>query len=111
MEALFGLGATAEIEVVFTDEESKTIVDVKADKDHRAKFPLYFDGESVSGKVQVKTRDGKRLEHQGIRIEFVGQIQLFYDRGNHYEFLSLSQELTAPGEFRHSATFDFDFKM
>ncbi|KAH6563569.1 hypothetical protein BASA50_009266 [Batrachochytrium salamandrivorans] len=110
MEALFGLGATAEIEVVFTDEESKTIVDVKADKDHRAKFPLYFDGESVSGKVQVKTRDGKRLEHQGIRIEFVGQIQLFYDRGNHYEFLSLSQELTAPGEFRHSATFDFDFK-
>ncbi|EGF78032.1 hypothetical protein BATDEDRAFT_91145 [Batrachochytrium dendrobatidis JAM81] len=110
MEALFGLGAAADIEVVFTDEDQRKIIDVKADKDRRAKFPLYFDGESVAGKVQVRTRDGKRLEHQGIRIEFVGQIQLFYDRGNHYEFLSLSQELSGPGEFRQSTTFDFEFK-
>ena len=60
--------------------------------------------------MQVRTRDGRRLEHNGIKIEFVGQIQLFYDRGNHYEFLSLSQELAAPGDFRQSSTFDFDFK-
>jgi vacuolar protein sorting-associated protein 26 len=30
-----------------------------------------------------------RLEHQGIRIEFIGLIELYYDRGNHHEFLSL----------------------
>lgn len=35
---------------------------------------------------------------------------MFYDRGNHYEFLSSTQELTAPGELRVSTTFDFDFK-
>ncbi|KAH6588835.1 hypothetical protein BASA50_010448 [Batrachochytrium salamandrivorans] len=58
----------------------KTIVDVKADKDHCAKFPSHF--------VMVNRCQGR----------------------NHYEFLSLSQELTAPAEFRHSATFDFDFK-
>ncbi|KAL2917934.1 Vacuolar protein sorting-associated protein 26 [Polyrhizophydium stewartii] len=110
MDALFGLGATADIEVVFTDEDSRKMIDAKVDKDWRAKFPLYFDGESVTGRVQVRMRDGKRLEHQGIKIEFVGQIQLFYDRGNHYEFLSLAQELAAPGEFRSSATYDFDFK-
>jgi hypothetical protein len=36
--------------------------------------------------------------------------ELFYDRGNHHEFLSLSQELAAPGELRQAQTFDFGFK-
>ena len=36
--------------------------------------------------------------------------ELFYDRGNHYEFVSLSQELAAAGEMRQAQTFDFIFK-
>lgn len=36
--------------------------------------------------------------------------ELFYDRGHHHEFLSLSQELAAPGEMRQAQTFDFAFK-
>lgn len=37
-------------------------------------------------------------------------VELFYDRGNHYEFLTLSQELAAPGELRQAQTYDFHFK-
>jgi len=36
--------------------------------------------------------------------------ELFYDRGNHYEFLSLVQELATPGEMRTAQAFDFEFK-
>lgn len=36
--------------------------------------------------------------------------EMFFDRGNHYEFLSLVQELAAPGELQHPQTFDFNFK-
>ena len=36
--------------------------------------------------------------------------ELFYDRGHHQEFLSLSQEVAAPGELRQAQTFDFMFK-
>lgn len=36
--------------------------------------------------------------------------ELFYDRGNHYEFVSLSQELAGPGEMRQAQTYDFTFK-
>ena len=36
--------------------------------------------------------------------------ELFYDRGHHHEFLSLSQELAAPGEMRQAQTFEFLFK-
>lgn len=38
------------------------------------------------------------------------QTEMFFDRGNHYEFLSLVQELAAPGELQHPQTFDFNFK-
>ena len=36
--------------------------------------------------------------------------EMFFDRGNHYEFLSLGQELAAPGDLQHPQTFDFNFK-
>ena len=35
---------------------------------------------------------------------------MFYERGNHYEFVSLVQELAIPGEIRQSTTYDFEFK-
>lgn len=35
---------------------------------------------------------------------------MFFDRGNHYEFLSFGQELAAPGELQHPQTFPFNFK-
>jgi vacuolar protein sorting-associated protein 26 len=36
--------------------------------------------------------------------------EMFFDRGNHYEFLSLGQELAAPGDLQHPQTFEFNFK-
>lgn len=77
--------------------------------------------------VTIRVRDGKKMTHEGIKVEFVGTIgtshciscyqlphslnvELFYDRGNHHEFLSLSQELASPGELRQAQTFDFLFK-
>ena len=50
-----------------------------------------------------------KLEHHGIKIEFVGQIELYYDRGNHYEFLSLVKELARPGELTQNTSYDFEF--
>lgn len=37
-------------------------------------------------------------------------IELFYDKGKSHEFLTLSQELAAPGELRQNAAFEFEFK-
>ncbi len=49
------------------------------------------------------------MEHKGIRVEFVGQIEMFYDRGNHHDFLSLVRQLQPPGELSSSTTFSFEF--
>lgn len=44
------------------------------------------------------------------QIEFIGQIELYYDRGNHYEFTSLSKELARPGEVcQHVTSYAFEF--
>ncbi len=52
------------------------------------------------------TKIGQLLEANGV----AWIAELFYDRGNHYEFLSLVQELATPGELRSAQSFDFEFK-
>ncbi|KAJ7604334.1 hypothetical protein FB45DRAFT_769283, partial [Roridomyces roridus] len=34
--------------------------------------PVYYDGDSVSGQVVICVRDGKRMQHDGIKVQFVG---------------------------------------
>ncbi|KAL3476346.1 vacuolar protein sorting-associated protein 26-domain-containing protein [Aspergillus californicus] len=109
MTSLF-FSTPLDIDVVLEDGDERQMVDTKLDKGHREKVPLYMDGESVKGAVTVRPKDGKRLEHTGIKVQFIGTIEIFYDRGNHHEFLSLVQELAAPGELQHPQTFPFNFK-
>ncbi|KAJ6453656.1 vacuolar protein sorting-associated protein 26-domain-containing protein, partial [Mycena vitilis] len=60
---------------------------------------VYFDGQSMA-----------------VRVGFVGSIELFYDGGQHHEFLSLSQELARCGrhkrarQMRQAQTYDFHVK-
>ncbi|WEW60702.1 Vacuolar protein sorting-associated protein 26 [Emydomyces testavorans] len=106
----FFFSTPVDIDIVLEDADERETVDIKLDKNRREKAPLYMDGESVKGAVTVRPKDGKRLEHTGIKVQFIGMIEMFFDRGNHYEFLSLVQELAAPGELQHPRTFPFNFK-
>lgn len=133
----FFFSTPVDIDIVLEDADERQTVDVKLDKNRREKAPLYMDGESVKGAVTVRPKDGRRLEHTGIKVQFIGligtsrmkdstqyrdysflseyftnrtRVEMFFDRGNHYEFLSLGQELAAPGELQHPQTFPFNFK-
>ncbi|RMZ80458.1 hypothetical protein DV737_g2971, partial [Chaetothyriales sp. CBS 132003] len=106
----FFFSTPLDIDIVLEDGDDRQTVDVKLDKNRREKAPLYMDGESVKGAVTIRPKDGKRLEHTGIKVQFIGMIEMFYDRGNHYEFLSLGSELAAPGELQHPQIFPFVFK-
>lgn len=155
--APFFFSTPVDIDIVLEDGDERQTIDVKLEKGRREKAPLYMDGESVKGAVTVRPKDGKRLEHTGIKVQFIGSIgkepssisslflclthpfdnkegrkrcfclilfsfafltgehvclfaEMFFDRGNHYEFLSLVQELAAPGELQHPQTFPFNFK-
>jgi len=66
-----------DIDIVLDDTSDRQMVDVKLDKNRREKAPLYMDGESVKGAVTVRPKDGKRLEHTGIKVQFIGTIGRF----------------------------------
>ena len=63
-----------DIDVVLEHGDERATVDTKLDKNRREKAPLYMDGESVKGQVTVRPKDGKRLEHTGIKVQFIGCI-------------------------------------
>lgn len=71
-------------------DDSRQMVDVKLDKNRREKCPLYMDGESVKGAVTIRPKDGKRLEHTGIKVQFIGTIgwASFYLESGACEFWS-----------------------
>jgi vacuolar protein sorting-associated protein 26 len=67
-------GPALDIDIVLDDTDERQMVDMKLDKNRREKAPLYMDGESVKGAVTIRPKDGKRLEHTGIKVQFVGVI-------------------------------------
>ena len=70
-------GPALDIDIVLDDTDERQMVDMKLDKNRREKEPLYMDGESVKGAVTIRPKDGKRLEHTGIKVQFVGVIGTF----------------------------------
>uniref|UniRef100_A0A7M4EFJ2 VPS26 retromer complex component A n=1 Tax=Crocodylus porosus TaxID=8502 RepID=A0A7M4EFJ2_CROPO len=103
-------GPVCEIDVILNDAETRKTAEIKTEDGKVEKHYLFYDGESVSGKVNICFKQhGKRLEHQGIRIEFVGQIELFNDKSNTHEFVNLVKELALPGELTQSRSYDFEF--
>ncbi|KAL8620187.1 Vacuolar protein sorting-associated protein 26B [Nucella lapillus] len=109
--SFFGFGQSAEVEIVLEGQESRKTAEIKTEDGKKERYYLYFDGETVVGKVNVNLKKaGSKLEHQGIKIEFIGQIELYYDRGNHHEFTSLVKELARPGELTHHQSYAFEFQ-
>lgn len=73
--SFFGFGQSADLDIVLNDADTRKKAEHKGEDGKKDKYFLFYDGESVSGKVCVTLKNpGKRLEHSGIKVEFVGQI-------------------------------------
>ncbi|MEE6485329.1 hypothetical protein FKM82_014244 [Ascaphus truei] len=80
--SFFGFGPAAELDIVLTDAESRR-------------------------RVEHKTEDGKKDKIFLLSLRW--ETELYYDRGNHHEFVSLVKDLARPGEISQSQSFDFEF--
>lgn len=49
------MGQAAEVSIELVNAEKRKKVDVLTEEDKRTKLPLYYDGESVTGKVYIRT--------------------------------------------------------
>ncbi|XP_028058572.1 vacuolar protein sorting-associated protein 26A-like isoform X2 [Camellia sinensis] len=71
--------------------------------------PLFQSQENIVGEVLIEPQQGKKVEHTGVKIELLGQIELYFDRGNFYDFTSLVRELDVPGDLYERKTYPFEF--
>jgi len=93
----FFFSTPVDIDIVLEDGDDRQTVDVKLDKNRREKAPLYMDGESVKGAVTVRPKDGRRLEHTGIKVQFIGLIGK-YSRSVCRRLLTRSRDVLRSGQ-------------
>lgn len=115
-----GLGSPCDISVDLDSASTRRYVNqnptssnlpssAKNNNDNPLLLPLFTESETVSGKVTVSLKDGKHVQHRGIKIEFVGTIEMVYDRENSQQFTSLERLLDDPGTLTATKTYRFEF--
>ena len=50
---------------------------------------------------------GKKVDHNGIRVELIGVIENLYDKAQTSQFLTLMRDLEPPGSLSDNVTYDF----
>jgi len=103
-----GFGTNITVDIKFNDAATRKTIEVSRDSIVE-KLPIFVGNESITGKI-VLSSGGKKVEHNGAKVELIGQIEMNYDRGNHYEFVSIVSELAPPGDITTDATYSFDFQ-
>lgn len=102
--------APIDIEIRLDREEHRKHVDVKTPQGRMEKLPIYKDGESVKGTITIRTKEGRKVEHFGVKVQLLGAIETNIDGLVVSEFLSLATELAAPGVLTHAERYPFEFK-
>ncbi|KAJ1444448.1 vacuolar protein sorting-associated protein 26-domain-containing protein [Pelagophyceae sp. CCMP2097] len=106
---MFGFGAakgTDRIAVLFHGDSSRPRKKLTPAGEA---LPVFHADEPVRGEIEIRVPGGKRLDHLGVKIELVGQVEMFHDRGNFHDFTALVRELDSPGVLVGDARFSFDF--
>ncbi|XVF19449.1 hypothetical protein REPUB_Repub11eG0112100 [Reevesia pubescens] len=95
--------------ISFADGRSRKQVPLKKENEKTVMVALFQSQENIVGEVVIEPIHGKKVEHNGVKIELLGQIELYFDRGNFYDFTSLVRELDFPGELYERKTYPFEF--
>ena len=111
--SLFGFGPSATVDIILQGADERLKYRPPAGAFGAASdaegVAIYQGHEPVQGTVRVVLPAGKKLEHLGIKVEMIGQVEMTHEKLTQYEFTSLVRELAAPGALERSAEFHFDF--
>jgi len=83
LNGLFGSVCT--VDITLDAEPNRKTAPLSRDKKGERAY-IYTDGEDVSGSAVVSVRPGKKLDHQGIKVELIGQVDMMYDKSKSYDF-------------------------
>jgi len=108
---LFGFSSgSPNITISFNGESARAKKGVRVQGKNELEETLIYSGlEHVSGKIDVVVPAGKKIEHLGIKVEMIGHIELYFDRGRNVCFTALVRELEAAGTMAASKSYPFEF--
>ncbi|GMP70677.1 hypothetical protein CsSME_00029428 [Camellia sinensis var. sinensis] len=62
------------ISITFSDGKTRKKVPMKKENGQTVMIPLFQSQENIAGKISIEPVQGKKVEHNGIKIELLGQI-------------------------------------
>lgn len=107
--SFFGFGKSAAIRIEFDDEAALPKRRMEGGDGKEQMMPIFEGREPVRGRVFVDMPKGKKVEHLGVKIELIGVVEMYYDRGAPEEFTRSVIELAAPGLLTDSCEYEFAF--
>lgn len=94
----------------FSDAENRARKFVKVQGGESEWQLVYLGSESVRGTIEIATPNGKKIEHQGIKVERIGQIEMIGDRlSSPTKFTQLVKLLDSAGVLQGSKHYPFEF--
>jgi vacuolar protein sorting-associated protein 26 len=103
---LFGSGCNVDLQLD-TDATRKS-TSVKGTAGGQRAY-IYTDGEDVEGLANVHVKPGKKLDHQGIKVELIGRIETLNERSGNHDFFSITKDLEPPGSLFESKQYRWRF--
>jgi len=91
-------GAKPTIKIEFTPVENRPEKSFRKSNGAYINLPTYYDGENVSGKVYIYLNSSKKLEHEGIKVDLIGIIDMNNDKKNQSRFITLTKDLEPSGK-------------
>jgi hypothetical protein len=70
---MFSFTTNPIITITFDNQEARQKKNFKLSDKETVEIPIYNGQEIVKGVVDVQVPAGKKIEHQGMRIEMIGQ--------------------------------------
>lgn len=70
---MFSFTTNPTVTITFDNQDARAKKNFKLSDKETVEIPVYSGQENVSGVVDVAVPAGKKIEHQGIRIELIGQ--------------------------------------
>ena len=86
---MFSFTTNPTITITDDNQDARAKKNFKLSDKETVEIPIYTGQENISGVVDVQVPAGKKIEHQGIRIEMIGQTGKSFPSAAYHSHLGL----------------------
>ena len=105
---LKGVFTPATIQIAMEDESTRTKIR-KPHSTDQTEYLLYGSKDPVKGTITITPLPNKKFEYSSVTCEFAGIIEVFGEKTQSNNFITVTKELDQEGTITASKTFNFDF--